>query len=359
MNRVLSFVLLSVALLESGCSIAPYRAADISKNPELVHLEVKSLQDAQALFQDVNAVYDSDRDIMVWTARAVRWDHIQDIEFGSGKTVSVKYHRSLLYPAPNVYVPVEFPSGRKYFAWLDTGFSGNILLTSDIVLANKLPIFPFKGHTFQGICRIPELKVGSMCLKEATGAYHEQQWQFRVMNVPIYRHPTVILGLGFIASFDSVLFDNVNKEVVFSKDGPFEPDSPERWSCYPFEIRPDSIANDRIMVRMPIAGQTRELFFDSCGDKPGLRLNQADWEGIEPYTNVKKLRRTHHYSYQKGRLPCQIATVSEIRIGEKAITDAKVRVHDAPEALSLISLGYFQDTVVVLDFVNKLLWVRS
>ena len=361
MNRVTSTALLLLpALLGlSGCSYAKFRTASVVKHPAITRLGFKSPDDARMLFHDVNAVYHPDKQAWAITASGLKWGSIQNIEFEAGKTFSVKYYRSFVHSAPNVSVPVEFPNGRKYVAYLDTGYCAYIQLSSDIVLANKLAIFPVPGSSFQGICRIPKLKVGSVCLEDMTGQYEEQQWQFRVLNVPVYKRPDAFLGLGFMASFDYVLFDNVGKEVVFSKDGAFEPDDPEHWTSYPLEIKPDSSSNDRIMVQLPVAGQRLELFFDSCGGKPGLDLSKAQWERVRPYLHVKKELSTHYRNFQEGRLSCQAATVSELAVGEKTLTDVDVYISDDPEYLSMISLGYFQDTVVVLDFVNKLMWIRS
>ena len=357
MNKLMSMVVLPSALLGLlGCSYAPYRTADLSQNPAVARWEVMSPPDAQMIHQDVDAVHEGDD---VLRASEVRRHRIQGVELEAGDTFSVKYHRSLFYPAPNVSIPVEFPNGREYVAYLDTGYAGNVLVTGDVVLANELPIRPVEGGVFSGACRISELKVGSACLEDATAEYDERQWQLRILNVPVYRHPAVILGLGFISSFDYVLFDNVNEEVVFSRAGAFQPANPELWRSYRFQVGHDRTADERIIVLAPINGLTCPLVFDSCGHEPGLILRQAYWRVVERHLQVERLRQSHYYKYQDGRLPCQIATVSNMSIGETVLSEAEILIPDDPESTSLISLSYFQDTVVVLDFVNKLLWIRS
>ena len=211
----------------------------------------------------------------------------------------------------------------------------------------------------QGVCYIPELNIGSALIKDAMGYDWEQQWQYRFMNVPVDKYSEIILGLQFITTFDYVLFDNVNQEVIFSKEGAFVTDNPDLWQSFPFSIKPDSIRNERIMVQMPINGQEYELFFDSCGSAPGLDLSKSDWQTIKPDLTVKQLRNTHRYSYQYGRFSCQEATVSELTIGEKTLKDVEIVIREDPKKLSMLSLGYFQDTVVVLDFVNNLMWIKN
>lgn len=361
MNKFLPlFLFLQVALVQlSGCSLDIYPTDDISKNPKAIHIETKSLKDIQGLYSDVQTKFDpnSGRPYIVWNLGNYI-TKIPNIDTGDKKDFSLKYYRSLVHSAPNVSVMVEFPNGCKYPAMLDTGLSSNMLLTSDIVLDNKFMIHPITGDTFQGICRIPEMNVGDIKIENAQVFYYEQQWQLRVLNIPVYKHPNIILGIDFIKSFDYVLFNNVNQEVVFSKEKAFSPDNPDLWQSYPFEIKPQSRDNDRIMVQLPINGTIYELFFDTCGDKPGLNLNQIHWDVISKDVTIKNLRKSHYLAWQSGRLPCQKATVSTLTIGEKKIKNAKVIISDDADRLSILSLNYFQDTTVVLDFVNKLLWIK-
>ncbi len=352
MKRIITITLLLLSALVplSGCSLAPYATADISKNPSLVHFDINNPP------FDVKKEYVQDKG-------KTRITLIPKYELGANKTFSMKYHhRSLLHSAPNVSIIVEFPNGRKYAALLDTGFNESIFLTSDIVLDNKLAILPngpYLQSNVSGICHIPVLKIGPAQIKDAGGVYWEQQWQYRILNIPIYKHSAIILGVKFIKTFSYVLFDNVSQEVIFSKDETFEPNNPQLWNSFPFSIKLDSQLDERIMVQIPIDRQIIEVWFDSGGDKPGLSLNEHDWQTIEPNLTVKQLRNSHGNNFQSGRFSCQMAKVSELSIGEKIIKNADVLIYDDPKSLSMISLGYFQDTIVVLDFVNNLMWIKK
>ena len=342
---VLVFLLLQFVLVQlAGCSIAPYPTGDISKNPSLAHFDMNNLPFA------VKIEHQQDEGKKIMRA-------IPKYELGANKTFSIKYHRSLIYSAPNVNIFVEFPNGRKYAAYLDTGGPGVALLTSDIVLDNRYAIMPVDSNSNVGICHIPELNIGSARIRDVMGYYEKQQWQLRILNIPVYKHSAVILGRSFIKSFDYVLFDNVKKEAVFSKEGAFKPDNPQVWTSYPFTEEPNP--GDTIMVKLPIAGQVFDVAFDSCGGKPGLELNKNCWNTIKPKLSVKRLRKSHYYRWQAGRISCQKATVSEISVGEKIIKNADITIDDVPDNLSILGLGYFQDTVVVLDYVNKLMWIKK
>jgi hypothetical protein len=360
MKRIvpITLLLLSAQVQLSGCSYARYDTAHISKNPSLVHYELKK--------EDLKRVFDKaeikerthDTNQVIFVASGIK-SSIKDIEFSETKTFSVKYYHSLVHDAPNVNITVEFPNGRKYPAFLDTGCPGHIFLSSDVVLDNKLSIWPVdsNNYTFQGLCHIPELTIGTAKIKDVFGFYEEQQWQFRILNIPIFKLTDITLGRDFIKSFDYVMFDNVNKEAVFSKEGAFTPDNPQLWSSYTFSEDPNR--DNTIMIQIPIAGQIFDVAFDSCGAKPGLNLNKSIWQVIEPNLTVKRLDNSHYKVFQGANWPCQKATVSEISIGEKIIKNANMLIYNDPQGLSMFNLGYFQDTVVVLDFVNKLMWIKK
>ena len=359
MKNFITFFYLFAILQLSGCSINTYPTGDISKNPKAVKMEFRSIEDVKRLYPNANIDIQDD----VATYSYYRYDYqeyIKNIDFNDENTISVKYYRSLIYTAPNVSVMLELPNGNKYPAYVDTGCPTNMLLTSDIVLENKFEILPITDNNkFQGICQIPEFNIGKIKVEDALVYYNEQQWQLRILNIPIYKHPSIIIGIDFIKSFNYVLFDNVNQEVEFSKDKTFSPDNSESWQSYLFEIKPDANSNDRLMVQMPINGTIYEPFFDTCGDKPGLNLSQRDWETLSKNVTFKNLHKTYSYNFQSGRYPHREATISKLTIGEKKFKNAKVQISNKKSELSVLSLGYFQDTTVVLDFVNSLLWIKE
>ena len=193
MKRFLPIALLSLSTLIqlSGCSINIYPIDDITKNPSIVLADVNKPPFAGVRLIDRNDV-NGNGSVITET----RIQHVPKIELGTNTTFSMKYHRSLLHKAPNVGVPVEFPNGNKYIAVLDTGFNGTFYLTSDVVLDNELAIRPlFRG--FVGIFHVPDLIIGSAKIPNAFGDYTGQQWQFRILNIPVYKEHIVLIGLKF------------------------------------------------------------------------------------------------------------------------------------------------------------------
>jgi hypothetical protein len=358
-KKVLSPMLLLFALsLFFGCSFAPYPTGDISKNPKVARYEFQSGEDLKRTFEKIEfKERKPDENQVVLVVSGIK-SSIKNIEIGN-RTFPVKYHRSLVHEAPNVSILVEFPNGRKYPAFLDTGAPGYIIMTTDIVLDNKLSIWPIdlNNYTVQGLCHIPELTVGAAKINDAIALYEEQQWQFRIMNVPVFKLTAIILGRDFIKSFDYVMFDNVHKQAVFSKEGAFVPDNPELWLSYSFYEDPNR--ESTIMVKIPIAGHILDVAFDSCGAKPGLELSKEHWQDIQQDLSYELHNKFIGVTYQGIKMSLQRATISKISIGAKTIKNADINVCEEPNQLSIFSLGYFQDTIIVLDFVNHLFWIKK
>ena len=370
------FFIFTALFAISGCSYSRYPTGDISSNPTITRLDSNSMPfytvrleykdkkieekigpgTKNKIFSDFVKEITANSDINInfndIKGTNFYYSGIGDIELPDNKTFSIKYHHSLVRRAPHVHIPVGFSNGNQYPAYLDTGFYGYILLTSDIILDNKLPIFQLTN-----LCHISELTFGDAKIKDALVNYDQEQWQFRVLNIPVYKQTDIIIGREFIRYFDYVVFDNVRKEAIFSKEDAFTPDNSDLWTSYLFYEDPNQ--DNTIMLKIPIAGQALDIAFDSCAWKPGLHLNQNDWELISKDLTVKNLRNTHHYMWQTGQVSCQKAIVSELSLGDKTIKNAEILIYDNKENLNLLSLDYFQDTVVVLDFVNNLFWIKK
>jgi hypothetical protein len=142
---LVTLFLLSALAQVSGCSFARYPVGALSRDPEVARIELKTIEDYRKMFSDVEIADRASDDGVTLKMSGVR---PPIIELGSDKTLSVKYHRSLICEAPQVHIILEFPNGRKYPAYLDTGAPGSMILTGDIVLDNKFVILP-SGPSFQ------------------------------------------------------------------------------------------------------------------------------------------------------------------------------------------------------------------
>ena len=379
MKKYVTFFYLLAILQLSGCSFSRYPIGDISKNPKTIYLDINDLNNLKSFpFYELELAYKNeklkvtfnqtdrndkidnfiktiksnvkqeDKVALIYTIKPL----IREIDTGGNKTFSVKYQSSLMSSDSQVLIPVEFPNGRKYIAYLDTGFNANILIPSDIVVDNKLVVVPKSGA-----CHIPVLNIGPAQVKDTIAFIDQQQWQFRVLNIPFYKHSVLILGREFIRSFDYVMFDNVHKEAVFSKEDEFIPDNPQSWSSYPFIEDPNG--GNTIVVKIPLAGKVLDIAFDSCWGEPGLFINKKHWEAVKQDLSFKLQGKFNGVTYQGIKLPGRKATISSLSIGEKTLKNAKVHISDDPNGYSVLGLDYFQDTSVVLDFVNNLFWIKK
>ena len=391
MKTIMTITLLSICTLVhlSGCSYSRYPTADISTNSSLAHLDINSLpfykvkleyrgKEIEALIEsgvENKELKDYINEIKAGTDQEITYDYlkenlkvtafyypgIKDIELPDNKTYSMPYIRESKNEIA-AYILVEFPNGQKYRALLDTGMGTPVFLTSDIVLKNKLAILPNKINdngikSNGGLCHIPQLNFGSAKMIDALASYEQQQWQFRILNIPLDKHSDIILGRQFIRSFDYVMFDNVNKEVVFSKDGTFKPDNPSLWTSYTFSTIEEGGSAGTIMVDIPVASKVLTVAFDTGAG--GLLLNKKHWLAVEQDMEVKQLRESKFLIYNGTSFPCQIATVSKLQIANTIHENAVLEIDNNPDNLSIFGFGYFQDTAVVLDFVNKLFWIKK
>ena len=380
-KALISSLLICAAMQLSGCSFDRYSTGDISKNPKAVCLDINDINDLKRLpFYELElkshnetlkvTFNESDKNskidnfikkikatvkpgtkvefAVIYTFKSL----IREIDTGGNKTFSVKYQTSLVSSDSQVLIPVEFPNGRKYIAYLDTGCPGYGMLTSDIVIDNNLEVIPKFG-----VCKVPLLNIGQAQIKDGIAYYDEQQWQFRVLNIPLYKYSPAILGREFIRSFDYVMFDNVHKKAVFSKEDEFTPDNPQSWSSYPFIEDPNG--GNTIVVKIPLAGKVLDIAFDSCWGEPGLFINKKHWEAVKQDLSFKLHGKSNGTTYQGMKLPCRKATISRLSIGEKTLKNAKVNISDDPNGYSVIGLDYFQDTSVVLDYVKNLFWIKK
>ena len=128
----------------------------------------------------------------------------------------------------------------------------------------------------------------------------------------------------------------------------------------PFRIERDKTHNLRIRVNLPIAGEEIRGDFDTCSPG-GLHLGQEEWRKLSARVETGGPRDSTMYSGILGPLRCRRATVRKLEVGSRTIRNAEVVI--LPENCPLgtettIGMGYFRDTVVVLDFERELMWIR-
>ena len=331
-----------------GCAVKSYPTRDLSHISSLSHFDIKnppSTRDTVVSTPDGNRV-------KLTTKFTYQDPNDQNIH------LDLQYRKE--FNDGQVNIPVSI-NNEKFLALLDTGYSGIGLISSDIVLQENLSIYPFGNHGHnvpQGFCHVPTFTVGTGRIYDATVKYTEQEFQARFLNVPIYRiNKVILLGCGFMKTFKYVLFDNTRNIVTLSGNDVFAPKANENWMSYPMSIKLSKGSNRHIFVELPIGNQRLYVMFDSCGSAPGLDLCLRDWQLIRSHLEVEELKTSSVMNWQVGKYTCQEATISELLIGNVYHRDARVVISDREH--SMVSLNYFNETQVVLDFTGNRFWIRD
>ena len=260
-----------------------------------------------------------------------------------------------------VVVPGTLPNGKTYSIWLDTGYPGYALTNGLTILENDFAIYPLgkdrATSAYTGICYLPSLQIGQATIINPPCYYLQQQWEVRLLGLPIWQQKGVIVGLGLLKDFRYIAFNNIKKEVEFAPTGPFEPDEPEHWNSHPFEIE-----KRQLMVDIPVEGHNLSLMFDTCG-RYGMVVATDMWEKLPTPVKAAKIKESKFFSGFLGQLPCRRARIKKLKIGNLVVNNAEIIIlpEDSPylSAGKSISMKYFKNNIVVLDFERNLMWVKN
>jgi len=278
----------------------------------------------------------------------------------------IKYHSS--YSA-NHWMVVEgrLDSGRKYPVILDTGASVALFVNDIHIMENKLAISPINSGDDDSVgwgrCHLPELHLGQVTVANWPCFYREQHTEIQLLGLPLAKGKAIIAGLPALRSFKYVAFDSISEEVELSLDEVFEPEQPDLWTQYPFEIEEDLGGNAFLFVKIPIAGAETELQLDT-GSGKGLAISEELWEKMRQNIPPIKLRRGRDLYPYIGSLRCKRGVVPELGVGSRTVTNARISVfpNDSPivdGCSGMLGMQYFQNTAIVLDFERDLMWVKN
>lgn len=256
-------------------------------------------------------------------------------------------------------------NNKDYPVVIDSGNPMALIVPDTVVTDCGLEIYPMEelGPPFGGLCHVARIEIGNMAITNPMCHYMLSHYERRVFGRTIWKQRDIILGLGLIRKFVYVLIDNITGEVEFCVKGSFDADHDSSWSQYSMSIEMDDQNQERLLVDMPIAGQARELVFDT-GSACGLDMTERMWEGFSENLTVIRTRDAL-LATLLGLEPCRGIIVEKLEVGDRFINNATITVTvESDSNLSRqesITLGmmYFKDTVVVLDFERGLMWVKN
>ncbi len=361
--RYLSFVLATSILVGGGCSYGPVNSGSVLRDRGVERIDpndgpfvIESVEKAGADGNEPEEIR-----VVKWKKTRVTGSLLRD------RGLWLKYQWWYFNRFSQPAVEVEMPGGHRCTAMLDTGFSGAVYVNDLVVRQSDLAVFPMGAHSDtgcgQGYCEIEGMKIGTVTVENPPCWYEQRHWQLRVLGVPLYRHKTVLIGMGMIGKFSHVLFDNANRRARLSPHEQFEPNEPSRWVRIPFVVEREN-GGLRMMVDISLGGHNIHVEFDTCGAKPGLILRDDVWQRVSGSVDVRGGGKALHPSYQFGWHWCRRYTLPELQMGELALERTKVDVLPAgskfgKEFEGILTLDAFRETAVVLDFKRSVIWIRK
>ncbi|MFC1793193.1 hypothetical protein ACFL3Q_06360 [Planctomycetota bacterium] len=265
----------------------------------------------------------------------------------------------------NVQVLGELNNGKNYPVVLDTGYSRYVGITDTIVTDAGLPIYPMDDlghHLIGGLCNLSQLRIGTVTIRQPPCEYFSAHYERRILGITTWKEMEITLGLGLLKKFSYIHIDNVEREIEFSGKQPFSTQDENQWNQYPMVIERNEKGNAKLMVDIPIAGNLRHIAFDT-GSASGLTLTEKMWTEVSP--SLKLVHEENHTltTPLEGRLSCRRITVELLRLGSIPIRSAQISVtaNNNPFGQDdfTLGMGFLKETVIVLDFKSKLLWIRN
>jgi hypothetical protein len=281
------------------------------------------------------------------------------------RTFTARYNSRQFRLTGQVAIPARMPGGQAYSALLDTGCPYQVYINDAVVRDCDLAVFPGGKHSgtgaLMGLCEIPSMEFANVTVRNPSCWYHQRQWQFRIFGIPLYRHRTILIGLGLMRGFSYILFDNVKQQVEFNPEDAFKPDNSSQWVNLPFVI--ENRDKRRIMIDISLAGSPVHIEFDT-GSFNLLILQNAIWQRLKDGLEVRGGADGKLQTNQYGDLPCRRYVLPELHIGQATLQNVRANIlpDDSPFARNvdgIIGLACFKKTIVVLDFKKNLLWLRK
>jgi hypothetical protein len=275
----------------------------------------------------------------------------------------VKYH---FPPLPGIqFHGMLAGSSHKYDVRIDTGSPYPILVNDLHVRKNNLPVYSIPG-TNEGLCHLPDLQIGKLTIRSAAAVYRWEHFVMLLFGLPM-NDDDILLGVPLLRKFKYVAFDDANKEVEFSTARSFLPDDRSAWSRYPFVDPNASEGQERICLELPIQDRSMTLVFDT-GYRGTLLVGEKAWQQVEErLPGVKSDGKPLYGPLMGGKLSSRSLVVGKLRVGDEVVKNATVNVmpDDTPllksfkKAQGLLGMDCFKGTTIVLDFEQKVLWVKN
>ena len=330
----------------------------------------------------IQPVYVPNRSVDQWNIVDPNDYHIQSVKHENGsnyykwnlkpefdeenQTVPYWSRKSYLNPAT---VKGQL-NGKTYPVVFDTGNSISVFIEDIQINRHDLGVIFFHENNKQnsdGLAIANSLKAGPLEFENFPCSFKSHHPEYRLFGLlPIHRLQMIVMPLGIMSELSYIQYDQINKELVVSPESIFVPEDKSEWISFPFEI------NDRrILLKTEIEGLQVVLFLDTGADY-GLELNQTIVEELfEKRPDFKKARKQKtilHTYYEGIEEKVEKFNATNLHIADYNFDNVNIcygKNSDSKKHFpykgtdGTIGIELFQKTVMVLDFENRLMWVKK
>ena len=328
--------------------------------------------------------------VLVPNQNTARWQTFDPNDYGitvvTGEDGSKRYHWSLdaEFDESNNSIPywgtetafLGVPTvqgqlnGKNYPVVFDTGNSMGLMIEDIHINRHHLPVWFMDSEdkkNSSGFAIAESLTVGPLQLNDYPCSFLKHRTEFRLLGaLPVGRFRWVVMPMDMIGQFSYLRYDQIQKELSFSKNRIFLPADRSEWITFPLQIE-----TKRILLKTSIEDIEVTLFLDT-GAGYQLKLDAAIIEQLyEQRPDLKKewVQNTQLYSpYAGGLSKARKFTAANLKLGNSILKKAELFYKETPDpnksypykgTNGTIGIGLFDKTAMVLDFKRNLMWVKK
>ncbi|MBW8036403.1 MAG: hypothetical protein FVQ79_12440 [Planctomycetes bacterium] len=254
-------------------------------------------------------------------------------------------------------------NGKAYPVIFDTGCNPMIVISERLVTESDLPVFFFKPDNKQSSFALviaDSLKIGSLELTDYPCGLWSHKAEFRIFGLPIHKPELILIPLNMMRQFNYFKFDNLNKEVAFSKASSFAAADKSEWLSLPFRIE-----GLYLLLDVSIEGMETTLRLDT-GAQYQLKLDESIVQELfKKRPDFAKAWKKNTYLYRPyagGKITGKKFTAKSIHFSNQKLDRVELIYADINQDKGyqgIIGYELFEKTVMVLDFKKNLMWVKK
>lgn len=260
-------------------------------------------------------------------------------------------------------------NGTPYPVIFDTGCSPIVLISDVHINKHQLPVLFFSPNdkpNSPGLAIVENLTIGSLQLENYPCFFSNYSADIRFFGLPAGLSEAIIMPLEIMSAFRYVQYDQINNELSFSNTQSFMMEDPSAWMTFPFEITGEDI--QRIILTIPIEGISTRLFLDTGGASQLELDNEIVQQLFEKRPELRQTRKGKTKTitpYGSGEKTSLKMAVKKLQFGDTVIRKLTILYDKIPgdkqnsAFQGTIGIDLFRNTIMVLDFENKVLRVKK